>query len=208
MNQQSSAFSDLSFDRMWSATADKDRETTVSIGVYRGRATLVVFAGRGGPPKLRLPLPRQHNVLFRQVFNTVRKSGPDSSITIPVQEWDPQMKKMNSIASVTFGFDSSNQPYLGLTATGFSATKFPIRTDLKWDVSGIQELNSSALAVDSFLSALDNTIQAMNLTNFKFDPAQKSGSGGRGNVGGQSSNSGGQSSFKGAIAVIEDEIPF
>lgn len=204
--QPNQDFGDLSFDRMWSTNAEKDKETSLAFGVYRGRASLNVFSGRGGPPKLKLPLPRQHNVLFRRLFDVVRKSGPDTSITVPAQEWDPQTKKMNTLATVTVGFDATNAPYIGLAAAGrLDATKFPIRTDLKWDLSGAKDLNQSAIALESFLSAMDNMIQAMNLTNFKFDPSQRPG--GQSGAGGQQ-RSAYNAPRQPAADVLDDTIPF
>ncbi len=198
-------FGDLSFDRMWQSNADKDRNTTLVIGVYRGRASMNIFSGQTGGPRLKLPLPKQHNVLFRTVFNHVRKTAPDSKITIPVTQWDQQEKKLKTIGHVTLGIDTTNMAYIGIQATGVEPVKFPIRSDLKWDLSVIPEINANQVALDGFLAEMDNVCNAMNLTSFKFEPSQRTAPYTKGNY-----TSGKQYSTAAPVSSsdIDDEIPF
>ena len=195
---------DLDFNKLWTTNAEKDRETSLQIGVYRGRASMAIFSGKGGAPKLKLTLPRQHNIIFREIFDVIRKSGPDQKHTCTFLDWDPVVKKMKPIATCTFGSDASNQPYIGITAEGMEPTKFPIRTDLKFDISQIPDINPSKIAINSFLAAMDNCVNAMNLSNFKFDPSRAGGSSGRsGSYSGPR-----QSPAGGSPSGIEDDIPF
>src|ERR1700692_4082050 len=142
----SKAISDLDFNKIWTATAERDRSTQLSLDVFNGRASFSIFSGQGGPPKVKLALPKQYNVEFRGIFDAVRKGGPDTKIAIPIQTWDVQAKKFNVIASVTFGLDPANLPFIGISAVGHDAVKFPIRTDMSWDISAIPQLNPGAMA--------------------------------------------------------------
>jgi len=197
------SFSDLNFDRLWSTNAERDKNTSIQIGVYRGNASIAIFSGTtGGAPKVKIPLPKQFNILFREIFKMVRKGGPDTKITVPIQKWDPGTSKMVNTASVSFGLDAANIAYIGVVATGQPAAKFPIRTDLKWDISTLSEINSNQLALDMFLAAMDNVVHAVNLTSFKMDPSSRPGG-----SGGNRPNYG--SGNRAAAPVsIEDDIPF
>lgn len=196
---------DLDFNKLWTANADKDRNTSLQIGVYRGRASMAVFSGQGGGPKVKLPLPRQHNILFRRLFEVIRKSGPDVKLTCPILEWDQTTKKMKTLATCTFGSDAANQPYIGISADGIEPTKFPIRSDIKWDTSQIPDINQASMAIDSFLAAMDSSVMAMTLSNFKFDPNRAGAPSGRG---GSYSGPRQASSAGPKPSDIEDDVPF
>jgi len=194
-------FSDLTFDRMWSSTAERDKNTSMHIGVYRGNASIAIFSGTGGPPQTRVPLAKYFNVFFREAFKVVTKMGPDNKLTVPMTQWNRDAKKMEHVGAITFGIDASRIPYLGLVTPTMPAAKFPIRFDMKMDVSAIPELNVNHLALESFLAAMDNTANAINLTNFKRDPSARAGGGNRPGYGGGSNS-------RPAAVDVSDDIPY
>jgi hypothetical protein len=215
----SQTIGDLSFDRLWQTTAEKDRDTTLRLDVFRGRGSLVVFSGKGGGPRFKLPLPPAAGVFFRMLFAPLRKSGPGTQITVPVNDWDGQQRKQIEVGQLTVGFDANNVAYIGLQSSNFPPTRFPMRPGLKYDLSATTEVNGNILALEQFLDSMDGVKFAGFLSNFKFDPSQVrggsgtnrggyaggSGSGSGGNYGGQRPNN---APAQPTNADIEDEIPF
>lgn len=145
----------LSHD-LWQTNAENDRDTSLKLSVFNGRAQLSVFSKNsgGGRPVFSLMLPTEFGNAAKYFYNKMQAAGgSDQKETVNIT--DRVEGKTVSIGSITFGFDGKGTPYLGITSSG-GQHKFPIRMGLKldWNGSSMSPADRARVALDTFFEVL------------------------------------------------------
>lgn len=199
---------ELDFNKLVRLGADKDRESSLQLGVYRGMASIAIFQGQGAP-KVKIPLGNRMSayVIPAYLKQLKENANPDFKVSLPITKFNPDTKKRDQVATVVFARDDKNVPFIGVSAPGINPVKFPIRVPLDFDLSQMTIVDQSKLALDAFIDVFTRHVPvAMALTSFKreFNGNRGGGNYGGGNAGGNQ-NAGGQGGGK---PTGDDEIVF
>lgn len=201
---------ELDFNRLASFNSTEDRNTTLVLGVFKGLASLSMFAGQGGGrPAWRLALSNRMCWKVLPFFlKKLKEKGPEEKIELPVTRYNRDEKKVETYATLIFGRDAKNVAYIGVTGQGVTPAKFLIRLPLVFDLSQHMQMSEqSNLAIDSLVDILETQVpQAVSLTSFK---REFSGNKGGGNFGGGGNSQGGNGGGGGGNSQnLDDAVMF
>lgn len=200
--------------------ADNDKNVSLQIGVYMGGPSFAVFSGNGGAPVKKIPFSNKMTwAAFPFFLEKLKTASPDTKFELPHATWDREAKKRVPNATLVFGRDDKNLPYIGVTGPGMSPAKFLIRPGLDFDLSGLDVVSQSAIALDSLINVFRLHIPlAVANTSFKrdFRGGGQGGGNAYGNRGGGNragggfggGNGGAANANQSAGASLEDEVVF
>lgn len=181
---------ELDFNRMVNLTAEGDRATTLSLGVYMGNASISVFSNKTNVA--RLPLPRSGLYKLMKNLEAVIAGAPGMKIGTSFSKYDFETKKSTALGVLYIGKDDKSCIYFGVQAPNNQPMKFPIRTPSSIDNSDpMDDVGRSILAAETIVEQLRHDIPtAMALTSQKRQQQGGGGGGYRNNNGGGSSSGG------------------
>lgn len=158
---------DLSFDRLFSANAENDKNTSLSLGVWQGNASISVFSNRA--QVARLPVPRTFQVSLKKALQVLLTSKPTDKKSWNFSKWDPETKKSFSIGTFVIGRDDKAIFFIGIAAPDHPPMKFILKSPISFDTSDpMTDVQRSELAVETLIEQLGFDIpMAVSLTSFK-----------------------------------------
>ena len=184
--------SELDFNRMVNLTAEGDRATTLSLGVYMGNASISVFSNKTNVA--RLPLSRVAVYKLMKNLESVIAGAPGMKIGTSFSKYDFETKKSTPLGMLYVGKDDKSCIYFGVQAPNNQPMKFAVRTPASIDnIEPMDDVARSILAAETIVEQLRNDIpHASNLTSVKRQPqaggGYRSNSGGTGGGGSSSAN--------------------
>jgi hypothetical protein len=174
-------------NRIVNLTADGDKATTLSIGVFKGNASLVVFSNKSLAAKFSLSRDLI-SAIRKKLISTVT-AAPGTKVVLNFSKFDPDQKKWISTGALVIGKDDKSMVYFGVTAPNTPAMKFPMKTAPSFDFSEpLSDPDKSILKAETVIEQFTTDIpMALMLTSEKRAP------GGFGGGGGGNRSSGGDS---------------
>ncbi len=169
--------------------ADGDRETRMMMGVFRGNASLAVFANN--KMQFRLPLNRAALIHFGSDMQKILDAKPGEKFGTGFTKWNPESKKQDPLGTVYIGRDEKGLFYIGIAAVGSSPIKFLVRTSPGFDRTSepMAETDRSLLAMRTLIQQLSQDLpMAMMLTSYKRQPMNNRPASGAGGAGGRTTN--------------------
>ena len=201
----------LDFNRMISLNADKDKETTLTIGVYNGAPSIAVFQGAGAPKiKINFGKPENRAILPDYLESLRTNPNPSYKVELPYTRFDMETKTRVVIATLVFARDDRNMPFIGVSAPNFTPSKFYIRPSLDFDMGARPMVEQTGLAIKGIIDHLRMDIpMAQRLTNFPKKPYGGQAGSQRPSGGGNYNRSGGGGSPAGGQDTkFDDEVVF
>ena len=158
---------DYDHNRMVNIGAEGDRSTSLSIGVYQGNASLVVFANKANVA--RFSLNRQRLVQIKEELISLITAAPGTKTHVPFTKWDIDSKKSIPIGNLFIGKDDKSVIYFGVQTPGHPPIKFSIKVGLGIDgAEPYTDAQKSVLAVKTIIDQFTTDIPyAMTLTSVK-----------------------------------------
>lgn len=177
----------LEHNRLWAENEASNKKIRAEVAVFRGTMSFSVFdTEKGGGPIFKIGLTSKFAALSKNLLNQMKNDAPGTKYTAQITEWDPAAKQVKQVGSITYGIDEKDTPFVGIQC-GAGAFKFPMRTDLKFDISAsnIPKKVIKDSLLDSLIEALTNAgVIAQRLSSFKRAPNGGGRPGGGGNWGG------------------------
>jgi hypothetical protein len=166
---------DYDHGRIININADGDRATTLSIGVFQGNASLVVFSNKQSVA--RFPLARAALTKIKMVLIELIPAPPGSKKSYPFTKYDMDTKKSIDLGSLTVGKDDKGLIYFGIQVPHHPAMKFILKSPLAFDSSEpMSDMEKSILETHATIDKLTHDFpMALQLTSFKRDPNIRSG---------------------------------
>lgn len=164
---------ELDFSKLFSWTAENDKDTTAILGVYKGRTAITVFKNRSIVAKI--PFDKFGQIYIIRYVKKIMAGGPDNNISHTVQKYDFDQKKIAQLGTIVIGRNDKRVVYMGISAPGFHDTRFLFRVSLAWG-SGDNEVEKSEVAVETFLNVIGQDLpNAIALTSEKFEGQGRTG---------------------------------
>jgi hypothetical protein len=174
---------ELNFDRIVNLNAESDKKTSLNIGVWKGNASLTIFAD--GRQAVRIPLNRHALVSLEEGLSGILAAAqPSTKTSWAFNKWDNETKKSSQLGAVYIGRDDKALLYVGIQAPGITSLKFPIKTPISFDKgeNPLSDLHRSELGGRTLLKQLSTDIPfAILLTSEKRTDMRTGGNGGGGN---------------------------
>lgn len=192
---------ELDHNRLLNFTAEGDKATSFSAGVYQGGASAVVFSNRQLVAKFSWPRAFVYTLHLKML--EIAKAAPGTKIVFHFSTYNPELKKSEPKGSMVIGKDDKSICYFGVQVQGQPPMKFLLKTPMSFDTSDpMDDVARSQLMALSVAEILRSDFpMASMLTMVKRDPQQgRPGGGGgggynRGGSGGGSSGGGGSDIF-------------
>lgn len=184
MADAANSFEMLTQSGIFRINSKDDKNVSLSLDVYMGNTSLVVFTGAGGKPwKLGLPAKVRANIviLLKKMQAEPRPCREPMFINEFVEE--DGKKKFKQKGCVGFGIDEALIPFIDVAANDLNGRHmFPLKQDARFDFS-----NTTMSEKDSLVGLLEflincfseTTIIAERISSFK----RTGGAGGGGNKG-------------------------
>lgn len=186
---------------------------TLTLGEFNGNLSFTVWphrnSGQRGPAgKISLTVVVR-SMLSDMLRLAIKNVTPETSTHIDMTEYDMKTKQSRPVGRVHVGRDNKNIIYIGIEMAGGPMLKFPFRTGLGVDASGVlEEPAASAALAHTFLNDLNNVYPV--LAGMKKPMRDRQGGGG-GNSGGYNNRPANNSSparNSSSDESSDDEIPF
>ena len=193
-------FENLTQSGIFRINSKDDKNVSLSLDVYMGNTSLVVFTGSGGKPwKQGLPSKVLANlvILLKKMQNEPRPCREPVFLNEFVEENGKRQFKQKGC--IGFGIDENLVPFIDVSANDLVGRHlFPLKPDARFDFS-----NTSMSEKDSLVGLLEYLIQCFSYTttiaerisSFKRAPNQGGNKGGYGGGGGNRGNYGGNNSY-------------
>ena len=197
---------DLNTSGLISLNAEGNRDVSLSVGVFMGNASFVVFT-KGGPPSFKVTLNTIAITLLKKLLRKmVSGAKPGYRQALNLRDFDQENRKFNVTGGLAFGIDDNNTLYIEAAGKGLTERhKFPVKIPGSWDVSNtdLTEREIIEVCAESIIDALTYDVSAAKaLTRVK----RKQGQGGGGKSGGGNwGNKGGNSGGGGNTRVEEED---
>lgn len=205
---------ELDYGRMDTIYASTDKDVSLTFGVFKGNASVAMFKKGNPRPLWKLTIERTVSEYMVACLNKLLKGTPDTKYELVHQEWLPEEKKIRVIATMTFGRDKENAPYIGVTGPDIPPSKFPLKSGLKLDAgTSLDPIEVSNIKVKAMVKLLDVDLhQARLATSYKREFNGKGG--GRSGGGGYNRNNNNSGGGNGGETpsrqsdIPDDNIPF
>lgn len=172
---------ELDHNRIINLTAEGDKATSFSAGVYQGGMSAVVFSNKQLVTKFALPLSCVVMVIEKLTnLLTAAPGGPKVNIIFNVYNND--LKKAEPKGNLVLGKDDKGLIYFGVQAPNHPPMKFIPKTPMSFDLSEpMSDIEKNHLMIRTIIKQLDLCFPvASMLTSFKRDPMRSGGSYGAG----------------------------
>lgn len=161
---------ELDFNRMISINSDGDKTISLSIGVYQGNASLVVFSNKQLAAKFSFP--RSFITKLKLQMISLISAAPGTKVNFTFSKWDADAKKSITIGNLIVGKDDKSILFFGVQVPNHPSMKFPMKSQISFDLSEpMSDPDRSVLAAQTIIDQLATDIpMALQLTSFKRDP--------------------------------------
>ena len=166
------------FNGLLKLKADGDKTTSMNLGVYMGYCNWSIFKGNatggGGKfiKKISIGSQRKDSIFTIRCLQALRDNPkPGYKKTLTMRKWNDEAKKMELDATMTYGRDDKNIPYIGVSAPGMTAIKFPLTVNMNFDLGDTSPEEQYDAVLEGTISVFTTHLPiAVNLTSLKRPP--------------------------------------
>jgi uncharacterized membrane protein YgcG len=188
------SFENLTQSGLVKVTSKDDKNVSLTVDVYMGNTSLVVFTGAGGKPwKIGLPGRVQATLLtlLRKMKNAAQPCREPIMLSVFDDGSTGGKKGFKDVGNIGFGIDENLNFYIDITHNDLPGRHmFPFRHDPKFNFSNttLSEKDMLGASIDVMIAAFETTIPlAERISSFK----RTGGGGQRGGFGGGAGGGGG-----------------
>ena len=159
---------ELDYNNLFKATAEGDKDTSMSIGVFKGNASIVVFKAKESRPAIKIGLPGEGRVILMKDARKILTGGPDQHISRTIYKWNPEEKKMESAGTIIIGRNDRNVAFIGISGPSFTGVRFPFRISGAWSSESMTESEKSEFGLEHFINVIERDVpNAISHTSVK-----------------------------------------
>jgi hypothetical protein len=219
------SFENLNHSGLISLVSKDNKDVKLSLEVFRGNTSLVIFTGGGGKP-WKVALPQRSVGNLRQLLLKMQSDPQPQRQTINISDWvegDNNKRQLKARAAITVGIDETFVPFIEVAANDLQGRHlFLVRSDARWDFGGttLTEKDNAAGLLDYLIEGFSlHRVIAERVSSFKRTGGGGGGGGRGGFGGGGGGNRGGgfggggggrpqQTSFGGGGGNATDELNY